>query len=357
MRWQGLDIAMTMLTVCWALAACDATIHQYPLADGDVEPTAVRRAVRVVAVDAAEKWRLHKQVRWTADGTVHVTDLGGALCESEEKTVARRNEISGALEIKLRRGENQTLVRQRIDIDNPLTFNLLDGPYRLTAWADFRPASDTGSDWLWDTSDLTHVSLYTQRLPIETALCEGLAASVDTVVTPPADEADTMMVVLPLGRTMGRIRFVPDDAAALRELTGAGTSLMARVSYTQFVPTGFDAERHTTCFVVSGYERHTVTTDADGTLTDLVLCPADRELALRVSVTYFLPSGEELGTVSGLPVPLWQGRETVVTGPLLTGGQHATEGAGGLGIDDTFAGENIVRYTKRRPPVRGSTQR
>lgn len=314
-----------------------------------------QRAVRVVAVDAAEPWRQYKQVRLAADGTVSVTDLAGALCENEEKTTTQGFEISATLEIKAQYGEDPAPLRQKTGINQAQLFNLPDGPYRMTSWADFRPTSDTESDWLWDTSDLSYVSLYTQRLPIETALGEGFAASVDTLVTPPVDASDTMTVTLPLSRTMGRIRFVPDDADALRHLTGTDTRLMVRVSYTQFVPTAFDAERHTTCFVISGYERHTVTDD-DWTMTDLVLCPSGRELALRVSLTYFLPSGEEIGTLAALPVPLWQGRETVVTGPLLTGGHPGIDGAGGIGIDESFDGENIVRFTKRKQTVRERTQ-
>lgn len=71
-----------ILTVSWTLTACDATIHEYPSTS---EPMPQQRAVRVVAVDAAEPWRQYKQVRLAADGTVSVTDLAGALCENEEK--------------------------------------------------------------------------------------------------------------------------------------------------------------------------------------------------------------------------------------------------------------------------------
>lgn len=322
------------------LVSCHKTIHEHPY-----EVIDPHRAVRVIAVDATQAWRQYKQVQLAADGETLVTDLGGALCENEEETVPQGTEISGALEIKQLEGESPTIVRQRTGINQAQVFSLLAGPYRMTAWADFRP--DTDTDWLWDTSNLTNVSLFTQRLPIETALCEGFAASVDTVITPPADATDTMTVLLPLRRTMGRIRFVPDDIVPLRKITGCDERLMARISYTQFVPTGFDAESHTTCFVISGYDRHTLTSD-DGALTDLVLCPSGRELALHVSLTYFLPSGEEIGTISNLPVPLWQGRETVVAGPLLTGGWHGAEGGGGMGIDETFEGENIVLFNKTK---------
>lgn len=327
------------------LVSCHKTIHEHPYEE--LEST---RIVRVVAVDATEGWRQYKQVLYSADGDIQVTNLGDALCEDIEEAVPPGTEISAALEIKLLDGDTQTLSRQRVGINEPQIYDLTEGPYRMTVWADYHPAYDTETDYLWDTSDLTNVSLFTQRLPIETAICEGFAASVDTVVTPSVDAADTMTVILPLRRAMGRIRFVPDDTEQMRRMTGCEDRLMARVSYTQFVPTGFDAESHTTCFVVTGYERYTVTDD-DGTLTELVLCPSGRELSLRVSVTYFLPSGEEVGTVTGIPVPLWQGRETVVIGSLLTSGMHGVDGGGGMGIDESFEGENLVRYTKQKTNI------
>lgn len=320
------------------LVSCHKTIHEHPYEV--IEPL---RPVRVVAIDATQPWRQYKQVHWTPGGEILITDLGNALCEDKEAVV--QQEILGTLEIQSLSGDNRIVDRKESAIDRPLYFELLEGPYRMTVWADFRP--EGRADWLWDSSNLANVSLLTERLPLETELCEGFAASVDTLVTPTPDASDTMTVILPLRRTMGRIRFVPNDTEKMRKLTGCSDRLMARVSYTQFVPTGFDAQSHTTCFVISGYDRHTVT-DEDGTLTDLVLCPSGRELSLHVSVTYFLPSGEEIGTIPSVPVPLWQGRETVVSGALLTGGMPGVEGTGGMGIDETFDGENLIRFPKRK---------
>lgn len=320
------------------LVSCHKTIHEHPY-----EQMKPLRTVRVVLADATEPWRQYKRVDWAVSGEILTTDLGNVLCENEEEVALQ--DISGTLEIKAMSGDNHVIDCRETSLDKALFFDLLEGPYKMTAWADFRPEGD--ADWLWDSSNLSNVSLFPQRLPLEIELCEGFAASVDMVVTPPLEPADTMTVTLPLRRTMGRIRLVPDDIVKMRKLTGSYDRLMARLSYTQFVPTGFDAENHTTCFVISGYERHTLTSD-DGTLTDLVLCPSGRELALHMSVTYFLPSGEEIGTVSGIPVPLWQGRETVVCGSLLTGGMPGVEGSGGMGIDESFEGENLVRLPKRK---------
>lgn len=204
---------------------------------------------------------------------------------------------------------------------------------------------DYADHWLWHTGDLAAIELRTQLLPQNPATAEALAGQASLAAAGrTANPAAPDTLIVPLRKMQGRIVFRPDsaDIARFRKIHPGIPRLAARIAFSQYVNIGLNAHTGSANFVVSGYEWQGYTEGDGYELLHYVLCPAGREANVRASITYFTPDGESLGRIDGIPIPMRQGRDTEVTGRLLT--SRYIEDPAGMGIDDNFTDEYTVHF-------------
>lgn len=321
------------------LASCHATIHEHPVLDGFApaeEATVRRRRVVLDVRDAAPPYTMYKHVAYDASGTAQHRLL--------EPVEARRGQVPEGYERRVTlvvEHEGRTLGRVLMGERDSVDLAAEAGHYTVMAWMDYRPIGHE-QDWLYDTSLLTQIMTHTQRLPADTHLHHALAAVLEFDVPPPAPTDTTMRVTVPLIHTQARFRLAPDDAGRFRRYYPELEQATVRVTYTQYVAVGFNTVTHETNYVISSYTHHTYTLH-DFESVHYVLCPRGREMVVKADVTYLRPDGYELAHAADITIPLCQGRETLVTGPLLTRLGTETDD-GGMAIDDSFTQETLIHF-------------
>lgn len=328
-----------MVVLILALTACHATIHEHPVLDGVAPPEEATVRLRRVVLDvrdASTPYTMYKHVAYDASGTASHRLL--------DPVEARRSEVPKGYERMVTlvvEHEGRTLGRVLIGEQDSVDFAAEEGHYTVMAWMDYRPIGHE-QDWLYDTSLLTQIMTHTQRLPADTHLHHALAAIIEFDVPPPEEQHETMHVTVPLIHTQARFRLSPNDVGRFTRYYPELSQATVRVTYTQYVAVGFNTATHETNYVISSYTHHTYT-QHDFESVHYVLCPRDREMVVKADITYLRPDGRELAHATDITIPLRQGRETLLTGPLLTRLGTETDD-GGMTIDDSFTQETLIHF-------------
>lgn len=340
-----------LLVAVILLTACDASIHQYPgySASDDSPPdftipsdhSPLVRLV-VLPVDTSGPYTMYKRVAWDGLATT-TTDL--VPSPSTAITVPAgdgwHRQIWLSIAAGAFRADTTLAYGEAIEAEIP------QSDCKAVAFTALHP-KDYADRWLWNTADMSAIELNTNLLPQNPTTAEalagqaGLPASELSYLSDISDPPDTL--IIPLSKMQGRIIFRPasTDIARFRKRYPATPRLAARIAFSQYVNIGLNAHTGSANFVVSGYEWQGYTEGDGYELLHYVLCPAGREANVRASITYFTPDGESLGRIDGIPIPLRQGRDTEVTGRLLT--SRYIEDPAGLGIDDDFTDEYTVHF-------------
>lgn len=233
-----------------------------------------------------------------------------------------------------------------------LNLNLPFGAYTLLAWADYVPAG-TNRDYYYNTSNLSSVTGYPElrqsctdnyqrdcfakRLEFEVRKEEVNATLSNT----------TQKFTVPLTRPQGRYIVLASDYKKYQELTSVPVeSNRVELDYPSFINVGYTVleERPNQSSTGLTYRFSPLLYPFNG---EEMICLADDysfvngEVShIRLDVEVLNPSEATLSVNQNIDIPLYANRLTVVTGRFLT----ADVNSGGIGIDDDFDNEIIIKY-------------
>lgn len=359
------------LALAFGLTACDATIHQYPEPEHEIDFVVQLNCDRTPPP-------FYKEIAYDADGNRTESELE----ENASPSYMPDDRLTLRFVVEIRdnnqtdaEGTPQTVARREVTVDNDalppqaeLHFSLPSrGEYTAVSWCDYVPVA-TGDDWHFDTStlDFVQVNMETQmqelhhknsgtgysRFGIDwngvvqvTSTTRGLGAStrMEEGEEPSETVADDKVPVY-MTRPAGRLRLYTDDLAEFRQTSGMDIEdVQVVIVYKQFVSAAYDALEQAPCQWVS--TRRTVThpsvVNETGNVClayDYILVDSEEETHVLADFYFLDADGNELSHTTNVDVPLMRNRETVIRSRFLT----QDIGEGGLNVDEGFDDEYVI---------------
>lgn len=351
------------------VTSCDETIHFYPEPQSSLvilqlnvdrdPPTLYKRVVY------DEKWQ---QSETFLDETTSIPyDV------SDDYLLRITVEVHRASLSKSshsRYATSSTLVSRRVvyvdrDAEMPqdtLHYYLKDGEYFAAAWVDYVPADDP-RDWHFDTSDINDIVMIPDTYPtnphLRSSACGSVGFVVDFSLTPDgfpstAEAAETPIIdrtiSLNMQRVAGRYRIIATDRNRCPEDL---STTSVKVVYSQFVSTGYSPVRDEITEIIGSYswsaplyiENYSLGGCAPTDLslvTDYLFANPNRESRIVADFYFYDKSGRCFNQCSGVEIPIFSNRETIVLGDFLTSSPDQKEGDSGVSIDEGFDGEIVV---------------
>lgn len=305
--------------------------------------------------------QLHEEPELTAEGEWGVdptevnvnAQLELSLSLSEAENVTHLNEgylhrfvidafLSDASYIRQVAYEDVIEGRTRISI--PVDLQLHAREYRIAVWSDYVQASDTITDWWYDTTTLSPVitnGSYRGNNEYKDAFC----AMRQVDLTAYRDDWNAVVPVdITLERPVGRYELVATDVQALRDSIAAGSvqgdRFTARIKYSDYLPAGID--------VLTGDLRNplaylsystTVRLPEEGTDElslgfDYVFCETEgSSIPVEVEI---VDSDNTTIARSIIRIPCERDKNVTVRGDFLTADPSQAGQGGGIGIDTDF---------------------
>lgn len=359
---------LPILALLPALAACDATIHQYP-----GQPAVVPDIDFIVQLNADRTPPpFYKEITYDRDGNRHETEL-----EAEASPAYLPHDLLTlrfVVEVRDNRttdadGNPTVVARRELTVDNDalppqaaLHFTLpADGQYTAVSWADYVPASDP-TDWHFDTSTLSFIQVNLENTVQElhhknsatgyTHFTQNDDGNLHLTYPQRVTRADgtegvteerTDTVPVYMTRPAGRLRLYTDDLEEFRQTGGNIEEVQVVIRYKQFVSVAYDALGQEPCHWVS--TRQTVThpsiVNETGNVClayDYILVDSDNETHVVADFYFYDAEGNELSHTTDVDIPLRRNRETVIRSRFLT----QDVGNGGIGVDEGFDNEYVI---------------
>lgn len=348
--------------VAEGILACDRTIHEYPRST-DVVVLVELNADRTPPVyykglNYNEKGEYFEEELTPEPSRAYVPDE--RLCTRFVVELYRLPSASATVDKGLLY-ERREIVADRLaqPPQDTLAFHVPEGYYRVLAWGDYTPETQTG-DWHYDTHRLNAVKEHVDQTLKVNHHKNSAAGSCDFSVTSnrrgnevsvgvsgnlaSVTPAGDPIVTVHMERPSGRFRLWATDLQEFSKKRSLSVNdLQIKIVYKQYVSVGYNVETSTlNAFIESrDMDMTPVTVADDGSLLlayDYVLTDDGREDHVLIDVFVYDENGDEVNHYQNIDVPLYRNRETVLRGPFLT----QNVGSGDIGIDDGFDDEFVV---------------
>lgn len=357
----ALPVLMAMAT-----SSCDCTVHEYP--DG------TEASVSLTMIVDNEAPQIYTIVDYTSGTkqTFNIAEWIGHATINGMPTFSRAYDIydrgidaskwdtrlvweihDGSIE-DVKKGATRVVQRgsQLVAVENnpryTTTVDIPAGKYTLLAWADYVPTGHD-SDYYYDTSDFWKIkSDFDRRKECDENCQRDCYAKVYEFTVADVETAgEARAYTTTLTRPQGRYVVLSSDYDKYLDLTNRpvdeNTSLIA---YPSFINVGYSipelrpnesAKGLYYKFIPGLYtfdERQMVCLGDDYSFVN----GEESHVTLNIKVTN--PTLGQLSTNSGIDIPLYANRLTVVIGKFLTD----SSSSGGLDINDNFDDEIIIEY-------------
>ena len=257
----------------------------------------------------------------------------------------------------IRNGDSRLIERRSELIDytpdlprHTIEFDAPAGLYTLLAWADFVPKGTT-EDYYYDTSDfnalLSDAELRRECTNNDQRDC--FAQAYDFRIESVEYAGDPRHYETTLIRPQGRYVILADDYATYSRLTDTPVEEnRVEVYYPTFINVGYSIleQRPNEGEQGLSYHMHPRTYDFED---KRMICVGDDYSFVNGEISYvhvtlgvFTPEGNKLSENKNIEIPLYADKLTVVIGKFLA----TSGGSGGISVDDGFADEIIVPYSR-----------
>lgn len=358
-----------LLACLLLLAACDATIHQYPAPAEETQYTDFTVELNADRTPPP----FYKEIVYDRKGNRTETDLEAEASPSYMPD--ERLALRFVVEVRDNQhtdddGTPKVVERRELTVDGDalppqgkMHFSLpAGGDYTAVSWCDYVPAVRP-QDWHFDTTTLNFIRVnlqnnvqelhhknsgtgYTRfrnRTDGAVEITHAYAATRESSSEIPTVTTTDSRVPVYMTRPAGRLRLYTDDLEEFRQAGGDIESVQVVIRYSQFVSVAYDALGQEPCQWISTRETHTTPSIVNETgnvclAYDYILVDSDRETHVLADFYFYDAAGNELSHTVGVDVPLWRNRETVIRSRFLT----QDIGQGGIGIDEDFDNEHVI---------------
>lgn len=360
-KYKKIAVILGLLS---CIAACDATIHEYPAPEESlviIEPHINREPplyYKEVVYD--DKWNrivrdLERRPAMPYDPDEKfemrlLLEIYHGTTEEESRSVGRE-----ALLVEQRLLH---LDREALPPQDTVHFSLPVGEYHLLAWADYIYKNDQyGSIYNADTLSNIRSNLknYPENTHHRSSSAGQEAFAVDFTLGPegyPVRLADPLSPIrsrkipVMMERPSGRYRIIASDFDEFVKDGGRLEGATVKVVYKQYVSVGYNVATREPNLFVSTYSFNTHPAQdvfgEEGSISlfcDYLFCSFDKEDTIVASFYFYDSSGKEFNHCENIEIPLKRDHETVVKGHFLT---NKVGKDSNVSIDEEFEGEYTV---------------
>lgn len=339
-------VALALLPL---LAACDATIHQYP---GEDLPE-VTEAVEIEPFFHLPEVKAYKQLTFDNNWQCTTELLPQDSIVADDAPFAKGTQLNVTVDVCRGTLEDDELAEWQSDVvsrhsftSHNLTLDYSDfqpdqlphGNYHLIAWADYMPE-------LYNIDRLTAIETQLDRIPLHGHGQEAYAGRMEFSITDDNMPANHVWhEPVELRRTQGRFRIVATDLEAFTAKGRSAEGITVKAIFTAYISCGFNAatdlpNKYTASYTFNATPDSIAGQEMD-MLTHYVFTLPEGETVVQASFVLYDRNGEVINQCHDLLIPVSRGRETIVRGRFLTA--QPTQGAGGMGIDENFEDEYVI---------------